>query len=929
MWRKRMTLRPSPRSFFRKWRRWPFLDRECRNAARCDWHSTMGRRIAFFLIAAVAGSAIPSPAAAEYIVVGGEEAYVDSDGMNHLAIPIDVFVEEFSLNFLRVRGDKIAELRTKLVWSSPEFETNLKDFNARQRELGEPHLGYPRNGLARIKVPIYSNEQSIRFLEKKAYLPLGTETIVSIPLDVKSAKELQRMVIANPGWYPQIDVEIEWMRDKKVTLHPNVNAKGVDVKQPKMEHVPVTVNLSYGVEVPPNTRLIFRSTDGIQMHLIRGTLDLGLFPAKAVDYVVEQRLRGLPFRNVVGGRWEPLPDGSRLSVDLPVDVAQVIFLDLNQGPGGYLLFLFRDQSGRIRVAYHPLRERTKNLQVDVLHEAGVPLLDGLLLHFNTASSLVTVWDIVSEDAAQPTQFWKIKDVNDVWERIGSLLDSANEKIRKFFTESVSRRAHWVQGLPGHRAAEMTELALLAELAIADCEDAFSVFRPYVKLHDIATPIEALNRIDDDWLAERFPGTRLSVRLRLLRESDALAEELRRVGSVITQEDNEGAAARTAVLDMFERTPGDSPATALAHELLAASKELLDSGQKRRFWNRLSSIILPRDATMTEAVSLLSDGRTVWFDDGTRIREVNLHAGRLSLDLSGLTYPNSLNHVAADGIRAFRISLAGSRVPADAYRGLAEVGASSLEFNLEGSTIADNGLSHLLRQPESRTIHLNLRETAIERFIQEDLERLHHLDVDLSDATKQLDNPFHSFRARNLKTLRLVLSRTRWRGNVELGGLRHLPHLEHFNLDLSRASLSRESAAEASHPLVSYPGMKVFSIALPRFAGKGWLAGNENGSATSLDALVVSLDPGTNADLVFSDMASLMVKRTSLHLANTVVTKATTDRLLDRLRTQTLELDLRGTRIPRHIIERLPGKIASAKSVRIILPDGGVIEGGSS
>ena len=314
--------------------------------------------------------------------------------------------------------------------------------------MGEPHLGYPSNGLARIEVTIYTSERTIRVLEKKTYLPLGIETIVSIPLDVGSANELQRMVIANPGWFPQIDVKIEWTRDKEVALHPIVKAKGVDVEHPEMEHVPVTVNLSYGVEVPPNTKLIFRSTAEIQMSLARGTLELGLLPAMPVDYFVEQRLRGLPFRNVVGGRWEPLPDGSRLSVDLPVDVAQVILLDVNQGPGGYLLFLFRDQSGRIRVAYHPLRERAKNLQVDVLHEAGVPLLDGLLLHFNTASLLVTVWEIVSEDAGQPTQFWKIKDADNVWKAVASLLDAPNEKIRNFFAESVSRRVRSVQGIPG-------------------------------------------------------------------------------------------------------------------------------------------------------------------------------------------------------------------------------------------------------------------------------------------------------------------------------------------------------------------------------------------------------------------------------------------------------------------------------------------------
>ena len=70
-------------------------------------------------------------------------------------------------------------------------------------------------------------------------------------------------------------------------------------------------------------------------------------------------------------------------------------------------------------------------------------------------------------------------------------------------------------------------------------------------------------------------------------------------------------------------------------------------------------------------------------------------------------------------------------------------------------------------------------------------------------------------------------------------------------------------------------------------------------------------PGYRRRSRVSDMASLTVKRTSLHLANTVATRATTDRLLERLRTKTLDLDLRGTRIPRHEVERFLEKIASA------------------
>ena len=122
---------------------------------------------------------------------------------------------------------------------------------------------------------------------------------------------------------------------------------------------------------------------------------------------------------------------------------------------------------------------------------------------------------------------------------------------------------------------------------------------------------------------------------------------------------------------------------------------------------------------------------------------------------------------------------------------------------------------------------------------------------------------------------------------------------------------------------------MLSIALPKSAGRGWLAGHEDGRAGSLDVLAVSLDPGTDADLVFSDMASLAVRRASLHLAHTVATTATTDRLLERLRTKALDLDLRGTRVPRQAIERLLGKIASAESVRIVMPDGDILEGGPS
>ena len=765
--------------------------------------------MASVLIAAIAASAVPGPADAGFaglIVVGNEEAYVDvdTDGKVHLAIPINVFVEKFSLNFLRVRGDRVAELWTKLVWSSPEFGTNLDELNAK-RGPGEPLLDHPKKGRAQIKVSVYSSEGKTRFLEKMTYFPLGAEVIVSFPLEVGIADELQRIVLASPDWTPQIEVEIEWTRDKKVTLHPIVKAEGVDVEHPEKEHVPVMVNLSYGVEVPQNTRLVFRGTAETRIPLTRGTLELGFLPATPVDYVVEQRLRGLPFRNAVGGRWIPLPGVPRLSVNLPIDVAEVIVLDVNQGPGGYLLLLFRDRSGRIRVAYHPLRERTKNLHVEVLHEAGVPLLDGLLLHFDTAALLVTAREIVSEVAAQPTQFWKIKEAGNVREAVASLLDAPNEKARHFLAETVSRRVRSVQGIPGNRAPETTELALLAELALAAFEGSLSVLRPNAKLNDLATPIEALNRIDDDWLAERFPGTRLSVRLPLLRQPDALAEELRRVGTVVMQEDDEGAAARMAVLDLFERTPGSSAPTGLAHELLTASRKLLDPRQKRRFWDRLETIVLPRDATMTEAVALLSHGRTAWLDDGTRSREIKLHAGRLSLDLSDLTHPGALDHVAADGVRAFRVRLAGSRVPSDAYRGLAAVGADSLEFDLEGSTISDDGLSHLLRQPASRSMHLNLRKTDIKSFAQADLGLLHHLDVDLSDATRQLHDPFHRFLAPSLTTLRLVLARTRWGGNVDLGGLRHLPDLKHFNLDLSGASMPHQPARAAFHPLVSYPG----------------------------------------------------------------------------------------------------------------------------
>ena len=866
-----------------------------------------------------------APAMLGSTVVGEELVFPVQEGNELVVFPESFAAWEFSLAYLSTSDDYAAEIRLKLVWGSEGFRENVEESNLRRADQEMPPFEMPGNRAVRISLRIPVPGGKLETIERWSTLVVGEREHLSFPIERKKADYLSNLIEATPNWTPTVILEVQLKNGG--TYHPSrlesESPIGVQVRPAGEAHVHVTVQVPDTVVVPPGLQLVYFEGEGeIVKWLSNGSSELGYLPAKTIPYRVEQSFDRLPFRNVVAGTMRPLPGGYPLVERLPVNVSTAVFERLDFEGNGYLLFLFVDETARIFVVHRALVDGKLARGLHVLHESGIELVDGLLLHFGTDGLLIGAKRLVQISRGGPTQFWKLGSLDSS----GGAMPSPGT-VGAWFSESIPRRLS--AALSVDLDGEIPEAERLVGLVEEFGAESFAAVRAGMRIERVSAAIDLLNNIDDVWLAERFPGSQLAVLLKVLSDEHAILERLSQADSVVMRDDQEGTEAREAVLGYFERNEGVRRTTTRAHELISLSRGLLAAEQKRRFWARLQDILVPRDATLGEAVSLLSEGRDVFIDDGRTSRAIGYDEGRITLDLPGLMNGEPISGVARTSVRAVRIGLQGANLPPADYRQLAEIGSGSLEIDLRNSNIDRDGLSGLLRQPASRSLYFNFSETETGDLGIGHFNSTRQLDLNLSDTGGKFHDPFSGVKAEKVEILRLDLSGTTWTGSVRLGKFADLGLLEHLDLDLSRVVVMSRLPEESYRPLVAHPKLRVLALALPKFAGSSWLAGADDGAVIDLDLLSVRLDPGTNGDVVFSEMGSVSARHAALQLRNAVVGVAAIERLGKRLHAQELQVDLSGTRIPPHVVQDFVSTAGSFGRIELIAPDGNVIEGGPS
>ena len=399
----------------------------------------------------------------EVVSVGNEEAVLVRDGDGGTVISRELEVSKLVLTSLLSRGDSAGELRARLTWSSKGFGNDMQRWNADRESDGKELYHWPQGLIAQVVVHMPTPEGGIETLAQEELLSLGEPQDVVFMLPKELVNAAHRIGIGTGTWHPTIHVRIEW-KGTKIPL--SMEPQPIEFREGHGDHIKVLASLPDSIAEPPAaTRIIYRiAGNEFSRVLSQSSIVLGFLPiGKAIIYTVEQRLRQAQFRNVVAGEIHALTDALELSILLPIDVTLNVVPSW-QGlldPGGYLLLLFRDTSGRVRVAYEPLVQSRNRLSVNVLHEIGRGLTHGLLLRFNLHAKLVRAVRMEQDNQGLETIFWQPKaNPVEASRRSRNPRVAPHISVHEFLESSVSRRVRSILDIHGSGEFDGNEIAQL-------------------------------------------------------------------------------------------------------------------------------------------------------------------------------------------------------------------------------------------------------------------------------------------------------------------------------------------------------------------------------------------------------------------------------------------------------------------------------------